>query len=277
MVCCGQLYTATFPIGASADTKASMIQDIIKQCANRQAYCNDLPPGTPPTDPNNTPPTPIQLYYNRTKACRYLCPDGSGFVFTVPAGTFADTSQDNADSEAQNYACQMAKLRRICLTSNLPKEACANSSFNYTITASGSTVESVGNIWHVVSGSLPNGLSLSGSGPTINVTGTPTTGGTFSFTVEISTFTGDTQSKSFIICIVDISPASSVLTTGTVGTAYTNTFTATSCATAPLSWQVSSGTLPTGLTLNETTGVLSGTPTVAGTYNFTIKLQDSAT
>jgi len=197
-------------------------------------------------------------------------------VFTVPAGTFASISQDDADSEAQNYACQMAKLRRICLTSNIPKEACANSSFSYTITASGLTVESVGNIWHVVSGSLPNGLSLSGSGPTISVTGTPTTGGTFNFTVEISTFTGDTQSKAFTICIIAISPASP-LTSGTVGTAYTATFTATSCATAPLNWQVASGTLPTGLTLNQTTGVLSGTPTVAGTYNFQIVLQDSST
>ncbi|MBM3787926.1 MAG: hypothetical protein FJW30_26560, partial [Acidobacteria bacterium] len=45
--------------------------------------------------------------------------------------------------------------------------------------------------------------------------------------------------------------------------------------TAPFRWSVSSGTLPEGLTLNETSGLLSGTPRAAGTSNFTIRLIDS--
>ncbi|HXY45832.1 MAG TPA: putative Ig domain-containing protein, partial [Acidimicrobiales bacterium] len=35
------------------------------------------------------------------------------------------------------------------------------------------------------------------------------------------------------------------------------------------------GTLPTGLTLNSTTGVLSGTPTVTGTFTFTVTATDT--
>ena len=39
--------------------------------------------------------------------------------------------------------------------------------------------------------------------------------------------------------------------------------------TAPFTWSVSAGTLPPGLTLAPSTGAITGTPTAAGTYNFT--------
>jgi len=59
------------------------------------------------------------------------------------------------------------------------------------------------------------------------------------------------------------------LTNGTVGTAYSQTLAAT--GTTPISWSVSVGSLPAGLSLNATSGVISGTPTAAGTSNFTVK------
>jgi hypothetical protein len=59
-----------------------------------------------------------------------------------------------------------------------------------------------------------------------------------------------------------------------VGTAYTFTFAAT--GTAPITWGVSSGTLPPGLTLNSGTGVLSGNPTTAGTYTFVVSATNTA-
>ena len=59
------------------------------------------------------------------------------------------------------------------------------------------------------------------------------------------------------------------LPNGTEGTSYSQTLTAT--GTAPITWSVTSGSLPTGLTLNESTGLISGTPTTAGTSTFTVK------
>src|SRR5262245_49005065 len=64
------------------------------------------------------------------------------------------------------------------------------------------------------------------------------------------------------------------LPAGTLGILYSFTFTVTN-GTAPFSWSVTSGALPGGLALS-TVGVLSGTPTNAGNFNFTVQVSDSA-
>jgi hypothetical protein len=46
--------------------------------------------------------------------------------------------------------------------------------------------------------------------------------------------------------------------------------------TTPYTWSISSGTLPPGMTLNSSTGLLSGTPTTLGNYTFTAKVTDAA-
>jgi hypothetical protein len=72
--------------------------------------------------------------------------------------------------------------------------------------------------------------------------------------------------------IITVNPAS--LPNGVVGTAYSQTVTA-SGGTAPYVFSLSSGALPTGLLLNSATGAISGTPTAAGTFTFTITASDA--
>jgi subtilisin family serine protease len=75
-------------------------------------------------------------------------------------------------------------------------------------------------------------------------------------------------------------PAPTVTTTslpaGAVGAAYSATLQATG-GTPPYAWSLDSGSLPSGLTLDTSTGAISGTPTSAGTSSFTAKVTDSAT
>src|SRR5207244_9005212 len=68
--------------------------------------------------------------------------------------------------------------------------------------------------------------------------------------------------------------SSSPLTAGQTGTAYVQTLTATG-GTPPYSWTVLSGSLPGGLSLGVA-GILNGTPTLPGTYSFTVQVTDSA-
>jgi len=65
------------------------------------------------------------------------------------------------------------------------------------------------------------------------------------------------------------------LPAGTKGVAYTSTLTNTG-GTGPFTWAVLSGTLPTGLTIASSTGIISGTPTIVGTASFDIECSDSA-
>ena len=128
--------------------------------------------------------------------------------------------------------------------------------------------------WSVTSGTLPAGLTLSTTGI---LSGMPTTVDNSNFTVQVTG--GGTATKSFSLTInADlVIDTASPLPSGTVGTAYNQTF-AASGGISPYSWSVTSGTLPAGLTLS-TAGILSGTPTTVDNSNFTVQVTggDNAT
>ena len=73
--------------------------------------------------------------------------------------------------------------------------------------------------------------------------------------------------------LMSIGPAS--LTDALIGVLYSQTISVTAGGVAPYSWSTSAGTLPLWATLNATTGVLSGTPSTAGTAVFTVRVMDS--
>jgi uncharacterized protein (TIGR03382 family) len=125
-------------------------------------------------------------------------------------------------------------------------------------------------------GSIPAGLTLNST--TGLLSGTPTAGGSFGFSVQAEDINSNTVTQAYTLNIaaptIGLSPNS--LPGGTYGTAYSQAITA-SGGTAPYTYQISAGSLPAGLTLNSTTGVLSGTPSAAGTSSFTVEATDSST
>ena len=129
--------------------------------------------------------------------------------------------------------------------------------------------------WSISSGALPNGLSLASS--TAAITGTPTTAGTSSFTVKVTDSGGGTATANLSITIIlaPTSVSTTSLPDGEIGFAYSRSLAATG-GTSPYSWSLSSGALPNGLSLVSFSGVISGTPTGIGTWNFMVKVTDSA-
>ena len=130
----------------------------------------------------------------------------------------------------------------------------------------------------VTAGTLPTGLTLSTTGV---LSGTPTRGGVFTFTVsatDASTGAGPyTASQPVTLTVtasaIAVTPAN--LTAGTRGTPYAATVAAAG-GVAPYTYTIASGALPAGLTLS-TTGQISGTPTVVGSFAFQVRATDSAT
>ena len=91
-----------------------------------------------------------------------------------------------------------------------------------------------------------------------------------------ATLNGVTGSTPLTVTATPVLITTQSLAGGTVGAAYSATLAATG-GTTPYAWSVTSGSLPTGLTLNNTTGTISGTPNTVGTFNFTVRVADSST
>jgi len=122
----------------------------------------------------------------------------------------------------------------------------------------------------VTQGALPAGLSMDRSGV---ITGTPLAPGTSSFTVTASNAAGST-SRVFSIVTKDVAPAinSMSLPNPTAGKAYSEKVVATGDR---ITWSVSAGALPAGLSLNASTGVIAGTPSTEGSSTFTLQASNS--
>ena len=87
---------------------------------------------------------------------------------------------------------------------------------------------------------------------------------------------GVTRTTTLTVTASPLVIATQSLTGGTMGIPYSSTLVATG-GTTPYTWSVTSGLLPTGLSLNSTTGAISGTPITVGTFNFTVQVTDSGT
>jgi hypothetical protein len=128
--------------------------------------------------------------------------------------------------------------------------------------------------WSISAGTLPPGLSLSQTGV---ISGTPIApAGTSSFTVRAQDAGGQTDTQGLSI-VINLFNAPNITTTtlegGTVGQSYNQTLRANGGIGA-LTWTVSSGSLPAGLTISPT-GTISGVPTNVGPSNFAVTVIDT--
>jgi hypothetical protein len=146
------------------------------------------------------------------------------------------------------------------------------SPYTQTVSASGGVAAYT---YALTSGTLPAGLVFNSS--TGAITGTPTVsngvGASLTFRATDANGCYGTRVLTLKICpVITVNPTT--LSNGTVGSAYSQTISATGGAT-PYAFSVSSGVLPAWATLNPTTGVLAGTPNAVTAANFTIMATDA--
>lgn len=158
----------------------------------------------------------------------------------------------------------------VNITTTSVPQAVAGSLYSSQLAA---TPVNAAQTWTMLSGALPSGVSLSPSGL---LSGTPQRSGTTSFTVLLTDrsnqpFQVDTQ----LLTLTVVSPlmtAKPVLPSATQGKSFSASLVA-SGGTSPYTW-AASGLLPPGISLSSS-GVLSGTPTAAGSYTFTATATDA--
>jgi hypothetical protein len=186
------------------------------------------------------------------------------------AGTFSRTFRIRDSGNPQQSAQKL-----LSITINLPAAPNITTTtlpagtftvaYNQTVSVTGG----IGTlVWGVTSGGLPPGLNLNPSNG--NISGTPTSSGSFNFTLRVTDSIPQFDDQNLTITIDSPTPPSittSSLPTGTVNQPYANTQLTATGGAQPYSWSVNPA-LPNGLTLNPSSGVISGTPLSGSNGNF---------
>src|SRR5580693_1730616 len=203
----------------------------------------------------------------------------TGVTYTAPSGLTTGISVSLEAIAKANGSVTATSTITIDLpvtftTTSLPNGA-NGVAYNQTIITSGGVAQIT---YTVGIGSLPAGLKLNSVGTVI---GTPTRFGTSTFTINATDFGTPPLTVPSPIYTITINPppplsiTSTAMANGITGTFYSSAI-ASAGGVPPLTWSVPAGTLPPGLTLTPSSGLISGTPTTPGVYRFFPTVTDSA-
>lgn len=213
---------------------------------------------------------PAGLTFTAATATVAGTPTASGnFAFTITATDTGSSGTGAPFSVAGNYTLAIAAPSITVTPSPLPN-ATAGSAYSATLVGGGAVAPYT---FSLTGGTLPAGVTLSSSGV---LSGTPTASGVFPITVQVNDTNGQqaTVNLSLTVAVPTLTVTPTTIPVASLGLPYSQTFTTTG-GVAPYSYTVTSGALPSGLTLNPANGVLSGTPQASGAFAFAITVTDS--
>ncbi|MBI1764047.1 MAG: S8 family serine peptidase, partial [Acidobacteria bacterium] len=209
----------------------------------------------------------------------YAEPSLTVFNNLNPNGTWSLYLMDDADGDTgalTGWRLNLTTTTATCcnnttcgtLTVNPPTIPAGNIGNPYaqTFMQSGGT----GAVSFGLVGALPVGLSFTPAGL---LSGTPTQAGSFPLIVSVIDAQNCLGQRNYSLLIGDLAVATATLPDGKTGQPYAQNLQATGGIPA-YTWSLLSGALPAGLSFNNA-GALAGTPTQAGTFNFTVRVTDS--
>jgi hypothetical protein len=193
-----------------------------------------------------------------------------GAATTVGTYNFtAQATDSNNPAQVKTQSLQILVATPLVISTTTLPNAVANSPYTQSLASTGGTGAVT---WTISAGSLPSPLMLTGA----FISGTPPTAGTYSFTVKATDSATPPQVKTQALTIVVATPlviSTTTLPNAVANSPYTQTLASTG-GTGAVTWTISAGSLPSGLTLSGAS--ISGTPATAGSYPFTAQTTDSA-
>lgn len=246
--------TITINSGASYTTAISVTLNL--SCTDTGGSCAQMRF----SNDNSTWSTPET--YATTKSWDLISGDGTKTVYV--------RYSDSSDNWSGEYSDTINLDMTDPMTTASPPGGTYSSEQNITLTCDDGAGSGCSAIYYTIDGTDPTTGSSIYSSP-INIAATTTLK---FFAVDVAgnqeTIKTDTYEITGSLAIT-----TSSLPSGRLDFAYSETLTA-SGGELPYSWSVSSGTLPNGLTLDSSSGEISGTPTATGIFDFVGQVTDSA-
>ena len=194
----------------------------------------------------------------------------SGKPTTAGTSTFTVQVKDKAAKTATKSLSITVSAGALAITTTTLADGYLTTAYSQTLAATGGKTAYT---WSITAGTLPGGLTLTAS--TGKISGTPITTVSSTVTIQVKDANATIVSKALTITVYALPAISTVtLPAGSTGTPYSQTL-AASGGRAPYSWSITSGILPPGLTLDTSTGAITGTPTASGSATFTAQVKDS--
>lgn len=206
-----------------------------------------------------------QPFANTAQTVTGTCADGNTYSLTVAAGLYLGDSQVVADRKAFTAAVQALSGHSICLGSLVPVAVCRNEFYFGQI----SVIATDNPVLMQLSGDLPPGLSVTFESDRAVIQGTPTAFGTALFTLTATSANGVVTRKNYQLEVLGV-VTSGALPDAFGGTPYSQQLVSFNASQPVPTWSIVSGQLPAGLSLDSSTGIISGTNTESGSFNFTV-------
>lgn len=189
---------------------------------------------------------------------------------TNAAISVTDSTLPVSQSASRNLSILVSADLTIITSAVLPNEKINNAINPLVIAAGGGTSPYA---WSVVDGYMPEGIVLDSDQGELS--GTLLDQGDFIFTVEVTDSNSDTAQKNFFWHIASgLNITTNAISDGARNQNY-NFILEADGGMIPYTWRIKSGTLPDGITFDENTGAITGTPTSRQTYSFTVEVSDN--